>query len=281
MKPAPFEYHRARDVEDALAVLNSHDGLANILAGGQSLVPMLNLRVAPATLLVDISNIEELNGSGQESDAVTLGACVTHAEIEDGSVPDPSHGLMPRIARDISHRAVRNRGTIGGSLALADPSAEWIVTMLALDAVIRVRGASGSQNFPAADFFLGTYATALPEDAILTAVQIPQLTQAARTGFYKVCRKIGEFAASLAVAVIDGERGISRVALGGPSGAPMRLAGVEGLISSDTRAEADDASMIRAAVEADLSAAGRELGADALHLHGTTVLRALRDARGR
>jgi carbon-monoxide dehydrogenase medium subunit len=278
MKPAPFDYHRARDVEDAIAALQGHDGVAKILAGGQSLVPMLNLRLAPATLLVDVTRIEELKLGDQNGDTVTLGACVTHAAIEDGRVPDPSRGLMPRVAWDIAYRAVRNRGTIGGSVALADPSAEWIVTLLALDAAFQVRGASRSREIHATDFFLGAYTTALPEDAILTAVRIPRLTGAARFGFYKVCRKTGAFADSLAIAVSDSERGLSRVALGGISGAPMRLAGVERLLSDLDRWDDRAADKLRAAADRDLTASGRGFDADARHLHATTVVRAVREA---
>ncbi len=278
MKSAPFDYHRARDVEDAIAALHAHDGVAKILAGGQSLVPMLNLRLAPATLLVDVTSVEELKLSDQNGDAVTLGACITHAAIEDDRVPDPSRGLMPRVARDIAYRAIRNRGTIGGSVALADPSAEWIVTLLALDAAFQVRGASGGQEIQAADFFLGAYTTALPEDAVLTAIRIPRLTASARFGFCKVCRKVGEFAASLAIAVADPERGLSRVALGGISGAPMRLAGVERRLS-DFEGWGDGANdKLRAAADTDLTASGRGFDADARHLHATTVVRAVREA---
>ena len=278
MKPAPFDYHRARDVEDAIAAMHGHDGVANILAGGQSLVPMLNLRLASATLLVDVTGVEELKRGDQNGDAVTLGACVTHAAIEDGHVPDPARGLMPRIARGIAYRAVRNRGTIGGSVALADPSAEWIVTLLALDAAFHVRSASGSRDIPAADFFLGAYTTALPEDAILTAVRIPQLTGAARFGFYKVCRKTGEFATSLAIAVCDPERGIFRVALGGTSGAPMRLTGVERLLNDLNGWDDRAAVKLRAAADTDLTASGRAFNADSRRLYATTVTRAVREA---
>jgi carbon-monoxide dehydrogenase medium subunit len=278
MKPAPFDYHRARDVDDAIVALRGHDGMARILAGGQSLVPMLNLRLASTPLLVDITDVEELKHSDRNDATVTLGACVTHAAIEDGRVADPSHGLMPRIARDIAYRAIRNRGTIGGSMALADPAAEWTVTLLALDAVILVRSESGARDIPAADFFLGAYTTALPEEAILTALRIPQLTRAARFGFYKVCRKTGEFATSLAIAVSDPERGVARVALGGTSGAPLRLAAVERLLSDLDRWDDRAADKLRAAADADLTASGRGFDADARQLHGITVMRAVREA---
>ena len=278
MKPASFDYHRARDIGDGIAVLQGHDGMAKCMAGGQSLVPMLNLRLTPVSLLIDITDVAELKASGQDGVSVTLGACVTHAAIEDGRVPDPSGGLMPRIARDIAHRAVRNRGTIGGSAVLADPSAEWIVTLLALDATFLIEGVSGSQSIGANDFFLGAYDTALPEDAILTAVRVPKISGSARCGFYKVCRKVGEFASSLAVVISDNERGICRAALGGTSGAPLRLGGVEHLLSDIDGWGNEAAENVRVAAHGDLVSSGRNFNADALHLHATVVTRAIKEA---
>jgi carbon-monoxide dehydrogenase medium subunit len=278
MKPASFDYHRARDIEDAIATLQGHDGMAKFLAGGQSLVPMLNLRLTPATLLIDITDVDELKASGQDGDTVTLGACVTHAAIEDARVPDPSGGLMRRIAGDIAHRAVRNLGTIGGSAVLADPSAEWIVALLALNATFLVTDASGSQNIVATDFFLGAYETALPEDAILTAVRVPKISASARCGFYKVCRKVGEFASSLAVVISDKDRELSQVALGGTSGAPLRLAGVERLLFDIDGWGNNAAKMVKATAQEDLISSGRNFNGDALHLHATTVTRAVQEA---
>ena len=278
MKPAYFDYHRARDMEDGIAVLQDHDGMAKVMAGGQSLVPMLNLRLTPASLLIDITDVEELKASGQDGGSVTLGACVTHAAIEDGRVPDPSGGLMPRIARNIAYRAVRNRGTIGGSAVLADPSAEWIVALLALDATFLAASASGSLSIAATDFFLGAYDTALPEASILTAVRIPKISGSARGGFYKVCRKVGEFASSLAVVIADKERGICRASLGGTSGVPLRLAGVEDFLSENDSWRNEAFENVRAAAHGDLVSSGRNFNADALHLHATVVTRAVQEA---
>lgn len=278
MKPFAFDYEKPATIAEALALLGEAGDDAKVLAGGQSLGPMLNMRLIRPRRLIDITGIPDLHQITDDGDAIVFGACVTHAAIEDGRVADPSHGLMPRIARDIAYRAIRNRGTIGGSIALADPSAEWTVTLLALDAVILVRGESGARDIPAADFFLGAYTTALPEDTILTALRIPQLTRAARFGFYKVCRKTGEFASSLAIAVSDPERGVARVALGGTSGAPLRLAAVERLLSDLDRWDDQAAGKVRTAADTDLMASGRGFDADARHLHGITVMRAVREA---
>ena len=133
MKSAAFDYARPRDVSEALKLLSSDE--AKAAAGTQSLGPMLNLRVVQPRLLVDLRFIEELRSMKEQKDSVTLGACVTHAEVEDGRVPDPTGGFMRSVAANIAYRAVRNRGTIGGSLVHADPAADWPSALLALGAV--------------------------------------------------------------------------------------------------------------------------------------------------
>jgi carbon-monoxide dehydrogenase medium subunit len=126
MKPAPFDYARPSSLADAIALLASDELSLKLLAGGQSLGPMLNLRLVQPDLLVDITAVPELRRAEADGDGVLIGACVTHADIEDGRVPDPTEGVLPAVARGIAYRAVRNRGTIGGSLAHADPAADWI-----------------------------------------------------------------------------------------------------------------------------------------------------------
>lgn len=124
MKPAAFDYVRPKSLAEAIAILSAAAGDAQILAGGQSLVAMMNLRVAAPDLLVDIARLDELRTVSETSDHVVLGACVTHAAIEDCLVPDPSRGFMPDVASNLAYRAVRTRGTLGGSLALSDPAAD-------------------------------------------------------------------------------------------------------------------------------------------------------------
>jgi carbon-monoxide dehydrogenase medium subunit len=123
MKPAAFEYVRPKSLEEAVRILSGATGDAQVMAGGQSLVAMMNLRVAAPDLIIDIARLEELRAVSETSDHVVLGACVTHAAIEDGLVPDPSRSLMPEVASNLAYRAVRTRGTLGGSLALSDPGA--------------------------------------------------------------------------------------------------------------------------------------------------------------
>jgi CO/xanthine dehydrogenase FAD-binding subunit len=143
MKAPAVDYVRPRSLAEAVDLLAKHPGEARVIAGGQSLVAMMNLRVASPGLLIDISRLPELSTVSDGADAVTVGACVTHAAIEDGRVADPSRGLMPRVAASLAYRAIRTRGTIGGSLALSDPAAEWPAVLTALEAEVTVCGSVG------------------------------------------------------------------------------------------------------------------------------------------
>lgn len=277
MKAARFEYYRARDLDIATAVLAEHEGAAKVLAGGQSLVPMLNLRLAPVAMLVDVGGIADLRQCATEKGGVRLGACITHAAIEDGDTPDPTAGLLPRIAEGIAYRAIRTRGTIGGSLALADPSAEWPVAMLALDAEVRLYGPHGTRDLAASDMFLGAYTTAVEEAEIVESVAVPALSPTARTGLFKVCRKTGEYAASLGVAIGDREAGKYALALGGLSGGPLRLRRAEECLREVGEWSPDVAARIREATLADLAERDGEMAEDERFLHAATAARTVED----
>ena len=248
MKAPAVEYVRPRSLAEAVDLLGKHRGEARVIAGGQSLVAMMNLRVASPGLLIDISRLPELSMVSDDADAVTLGACVTHAAIEDGRVADPSRGLMPRVAASLAYRAVRNRGTIGGSLALSDPAAEWPAVLTALDAEVMVCGPGGRRTVKCAEFTTGVFETVLAADEIIESVRIPKLSANARWGYLKLCRKSGEFASALAVAITDHTRGHSRVVLGAANGAPLVLDGTSRLVSGGR-------GDIRNAVAADLDRA--------------------------
>src|SRR5262249_32489343 len=146
MKAPTVDYVRPESLAEAVYRLGHAQGEARVIAGGQSLVAMMNLRLASPGLLIDIARLPELAAVAEDSDAVTLGACVTHAAIEDGRVPDPSRGLMPRVAASLAYRAIRTRGTVGGSLALSDPAAEWPTVLTALYAEVAVRGPNGQRS---------------------------------------------------------------------------------------------------------------------------------------
>ena len=194
---------------------------AKVLAGGQTLGPMLNLRLAQPTLLVDITRIPELAAVTEDADAVTIGATVTHAAVEDGRVTDPTGGFLARVARGIAYRAVRNRGTIGGSLAHADPAADWLSCLSALGAHVMIAGAAGTRRVGLAGFVRGALETELGGDELLTAVRIPKFSRAARFGFHKICRKTGEFADAIGVVAYDPERQLTRIAASTGVGPPV------------------------------------------------------------
>jgi carbon-monoxide dehydrogenase medium subunit len=220
MKPVAFDYTRPTSVGEALQVLGAAPG-AKVLAGGQTLGPMLNLRLAQPALLVDISRIPELAAIGEEPEAVTIGAIVTHAAIEDGRVADPTGGFLPRVARGIAHRAVRTRGTIGGSLAHADPAADWLSCLAALGAEVLIAGQQGTRRVPLPGFVRGAMETDLVQDELLLGVRIPRFSRGTSFGFHKLCRKTGEFAEAIGVAVRDPERRTNRLVAATATGGPI------------------------------------------------------------
>ena len=221
MKAAPFDYERPATLAGAADLLRRADGDAKVVAGGQSLGPMLNLRLTTPRLLVDVTGIPELRRATDEGDAVVIGACVTHADIEDGRVPDATRGIMSRVARGIAYRAVRNRGTVGGSLAHADPSADWPTCLAALGAEARLFGPNGTRSIPIAQFVSGVFETALAADEVLEAVRVPKLSARARWGFHKFCRKTGKFAEAMTAILWDPDRNVRRAAIGATDSRPI------------------------------------------------------------
>lgn len=197
MKPAAFEHASPAEAKDAFALLTGAG--AKPLSGGQSLAPAMNLRLVRPALLVDVKRLPGLRGFSEQADHLRLGAATTHAEIEDGLVPDVTNGLMRHVAHGIAYRAVRNRGTIGGSLAHADPAGDWPNVMAALGATIVALGAEGERRIPADAFMLAPFTTALKPGEIILAVEIPRIP--ARWGYCKINRKIGEFAKAIGIAI--------------------------------------------------------------------------------
>jgi carbon-monoxide dehydrogenase medium subunit len=231
MKPIAFNYERATSIEDAVNLLSEQNVFAKIIAGSQSLGPMLNLRIAQPELLIDITSIRELTDVASTQDHLDLGACITHADIEDGRVPDPSKGLLPHVAGTIAYRAVRNRGTIGGSLAHGDPAADWVSIFPLLDAEVTVSSRRGKRTIPAADFLVSSFTTVLAQDELIETVRVPKLSDRARWGVYKVNQKAGEFAHAIAGVLHDPERGHFRAVIGAIETAPIVVADAAMLFS--------------------------------------------------
>ena len=210
MKPASFTYMRPSSVIEAAQVLAS-DQDAVPISGGQSLVPLMNLRMSNCSQLIDLAHLPDLQKSQETDTHVILGAGITHAMIEDGLVPDPAQGLMRRAARNIAYRAIRCHGTIGGSVAMADPAADWPCILLALDAQVLLRSATAERRLAMNEFLRSTYETALHSGEIIVAFEIPKLPDQAQTAISKVNRKTGAFADAFAAVVRHGAR--SRVCL--------------------------------------------------------------------
>jgi carbon-monoxide dehydrogenase medium subunit len=221
MKPVAFDYERPRDIGGALALAGREDIAVKFLAGSQSLGPMLNLRLAQPDLLVDITGIAELKQVEESADALTLGACVTHADIEDGRVPDITNGALAAVAAGIAYRAVRNRGTLGGSLAHADPAADWVTFLAAIGAEVVIRGRAGRRTVAVEDFMTGVFETVLAPDELVVAVRIPRFSRDARWAYYKINRKTGEFAHAAGAVLHDPARSVSRAVIGAIEARPI------------------------------------------------------------
>lgn len=224
MKSAAFTLDQPATAQQLSAVL-AQRGESRIMAGGQSLGPMLNLRLARPAHVVSIAGLSDLNAVEETKDAVIIGACVTHAAIADGRVPDIGKGILPAIAQNIAYRAVRNRGTIGGSLCHADPAADWLCTLTALDAAVLTLTSGGGRAIALTGFVIGPFRNALQPGEIVQAVRIPKVSSDARWGYYKACRKPGEFAHAMAAVLIDPARNVRRAVVGAVGGAPVVLDG--------------------------------------------------------
>lgn len=223
MKPAVFDYARPTSLAEAAALLLEGGEDARILAGGQSLGPMLNFRLVRPRLLIDIMHVSELHGVHETDEAILIGATVTHTAVEDRKVPDIGKGVLAAIAGGIAYRAVRNRGTVAGSLCHADPAADWVTALAALDASVVTYRAGGGRAMPVTAFIRGPFSTLLEKGELVAALRIPKLSRAARWGWYKVCRKPGEFASAIGAVLIDPERGVRRAAMGATGGRPLVL----------------------------------------------------------
>jgi aerobic carbon-monoxide dehydrogenase medium subunit len=269
MKAARFDYVRPTDAAAAVAALAQAGAGAKLLAGGQSLGPMLNLRLARPQILIDIARLGELQPIEDTGDAWRIGAGVTHARLEDSRGRLPGAEMLCAVAAGIAYRSVRNRGTIGGSLAHADPAADWPLALAALEASVSIRGPRGNRSVPADRFMSAAFTTALGEDEMIDAIVAPKLARAARWGYYKFCRKTGEYPEASAAAVFDPERRVARLFVGALGGAPHPLPELAGRI-----AEQGQAACTREAA-AEAVAAIPDLGAVERRMQGAAVLRAL------
>lgn len=277
MKSAPFDYARPGTVAEASTLL-AQDGVnAAAIAGGQSLIPMLNLRAAQVDLLVDLSRLQELKAVSETPASLQVGALTTHAAIEDGKIPDHFGGLMRRVASTISYRAVRNHGTIGGSVALADPAADWTGCLIALGATVRIAGRDGVRQQPVADFVQGLYETSLGAGEIVVGFDVPRPVAPLRWGFAKVARKSGAFANSIAFVIAHATGGPVTVVLAAAGPRPIVLGATALQLASRTASE----DTLRAAIADDLKSSLPDADAYETRLHTATVIRAAKDMQAK
>jgi carbon-monoxide dehydrogenase medium subunit len=264
MKLPPFEYACPTSISEAVALLASHDGEAKLLAGGQSLVPMMAFRVASPSLLVDLRKLAELRQIGITQDGVVLGAMVRWRDILEDERLKTEHPLLVAAVEHVAHYQIRNRGTVGGSIAHADPAAEMPGIVVTCEAQIAVMGKGGGRTIAAGDFFRGPLMTALEADEIITEIRLPLWPAKRRFGFQEFSRRRGDFAMAAAAVFYDEDNGKARNAHAGAIGVadyPLRLPSVEAIINGQ---KVDDAVIAKA--EAAASAAVDP--ADDIHASG-------------
>jgi carbon-monoxide dehydrogenase medium subunit len=228
-RPAEFTYHRPTSLDEAIELL-SNDGETRPLAGGHSLLPMMKLRLAQPQTIVDLGRIPGLDGIEQEGDALRIGALATHASVAASEVVRSQCPVLAATAEGIGDRQVRNRGTIGGSLAHADPGADYPTVVTALGASVVAHGQGGEREIAADDFFTGVFTTALEQGELITAVRVPVLSDGAGGAYEKHRHPASGYAVAgvaVAVKVEGGKCAEARIAVGGVTGTPVRATAAE------------------------------------------------------
>lgn len=280
MKPAPFKLLRPLSLIEALEATARAQGSIKFIAGGQTLGPMMNLRLVQPDVLVDLSGLAELRQSQEEDGAVVLGSGVTHAMIEDNKVPDGSGGLMPKVAQSLAYRSVRNRGTLGGSLAHADPTAEWPTVLSALGSEVVLRDANGRRSVPLHEFLRGAMTTTLADTEVIESIRVRRLNSSGKWGFRKICRKVGEFAQALAVVVLSTPSS-ARAVLGALSRGPFILSSASRVLETCEGWTGAFEDELCEAARRDLSAAGFAIDPYETELHLAALKHAARQALAR
>ena len=233
MKPAAFDYVIADSIDMAVASLADGGGDAKIIAGGQSLVPMLNFRLLRPSVLIDINRIGDLAFIEEAGKKIRVGALTRHYQLETSPVIARHLPVLASAMTHVAHLAIRNRGTIGGSLSHADPAAELPMMALLLDAELHIASASGKRTIAARDFFVGALTVDLARDDIVTEIVLPKLPPKTGWGFEEVARRSGDFALAAAAATLTLSAGVisqARIALTGVGATPVRAAEAEALL---------------------------------------------------
>lgn len=273
MKPARFEYAAPDTVEEAIALLEQHGEDAKVLAGGQSLVPLLVLRLARPTALIDLNLIEGLRYL-HEGDTTTIGSMTTHRELETNEFLFRRCQMIREAMSLVGHVAIRNRGTVGGSCAHSDPAAEWPALALVLDADFEVTGPAGTRTISAPDLFLSYFTTALEPDEIITEIRLKLPPENAGTTFMELARRHGDFGIAGVAAVVTRNNGNireARLGLLGVGGTPLRATEAENILVGSAPTE----EVLRAvgeAVDAAITPSGDIHGSEEFRRNAAKVL---------
>ena len=234
MKPVSFKYFAPRTIDDALDLLAAHGQEGKILAGGQSLVPAMNFRLARPASLIDINRIDALDYVREDGGSLLIGALARHARFEAPVSGGALLALLPRVARHIGHAPIRSRGTFCGSIAHADPASEWCLLAATLDAEFVIVSRRGQRSLRPNDYFVGALTTSLEPDELLAEIRLPLLDDGWRTGFAEFSRRAGDFALAMCAAFLrfeDGRVVEARVGVGGAADRPSRIVAAEALLT--------------------------------------------------
>jgi len=253
MKASEFEYEKPGTLEAALARLATLGDGAELLAGGQSLMPMMNFRIAAPRVLLDLNGIADLAGISVAEGWLTIGAMTRYRDLEASDAVATAAPLIARALPHIAHPAIRNRGTIGGSVALADPAAEMPALLLALGGQIVLRSATGQRIVAADDFFLGVYDTARLEAELVTEIRVPLATPGTQFGFHEVVRRHGDYAMAGCAIAARTDLSEVRLAVFGVANRALRVAGAEAALAAGAGLDAAVAALDAVEFEADLT----------------------------
>src|SRR5215831_14578804 len=234
MKPVAFKYFSPHTVDDALDLLVTHGEEGKILAGGQSLVPAMNFRLARPANLIDINRIDALDFVREEGGVLRIGALARHARFEAPVVSGALSMLLPRVARHIGHLPIRSRGTFCGSIAHADPASEWCLLAATLDAELVIISRRGQRNVRPNEYFVGALTTTLDPDELITEIRLPLLNEAWRTGFAEFSRRAGDYALAMCAVFLrfeDGRVVEARIGIGGATERPLRITAAEAVLT--------------------------------------------------
>ena len=282
MKPAPFEFHAPATIDAMVELLASCGDDGKIIAGGQSLIPTMNFRLARPARLLDVNGVSELDFLRTAGGRLRIGALTRHAAFHSPVVDSPLGRLLAEVVRNIAHYPIRQRGTFCGSVAHADPASEWCAVAATLEAEIVARSRAGERVMKGGDYFLGTFSTQLRPEELITEVRLPLLDDSWRAGFYEFSRRAGDFGLAMTVAALRIESGIvsdARLGIGGVEDRPRRIRDAEAAlkgVAPDSGACAQAAELVSRMVDPmndpHASAAYRR------DLVRTTTLRALERA---